>query len=49
MFWMFCIVGIVGYALGYHDGRVAKPPPPLRGDYDSGEHGDRVDDYGDWQ
>lgn len=43
------ILGLIGgYALGYWDGRWAKPPPPERGTYDSGDHEDRVDDYGDW-
>ena len=50
MFWYLCIAACVGYALGYRDGRWAKPPEPLRGTYDSGEHDDRVDDYPeDWQ
>lgn len=41
-------VAVAAYALGYFDGRCAKPPPPLKGTYDSGDHEDRVDDYGDW-
>lgn len=49
MFFWFCIVACIAYGLGYHDGRYAKPPPPLKGTYDSGEHEDRVDEYGDWQ
>lgn len=50
MFWACVIAAVSGYALGYYDGRYAKPPEPLKGTYDSGEHDDRVDDYPeDWQ
>jgi hypothetical protein len=50
MFWYFCLAAVFGYALGYRDGRYGRPPEPLRGTYDSGEHDDRVDDYPeDWQ
>lgn len=50
MFWYFCLAAVFGYALGYRDGCCAKPPEPLRGTYDSGEHDDRVDDYPeDWK
>ena len=33
MFFWFCIAAVIGYALGYYDGRHAKPPDPLRGNY----------------
>lgn len=46
-FFWFAIAAVIGYALGFHDGRWGKPVPPLRGTYDSGEHDDRVDDYPD--
>lgn len=38
------------YALGMRDGFKGRPPDPLKGDYDSGEHDDRVEDYPeDWE
>lgn len=37
------------YGLGFRDGMKGRPPEPLRGTYDSGEHEDRVEEYGDWQ
>lgn len=49
MLWGIMIGLTVGYFLGFSDGKWGKPPEPLRGTYDSGEHDDRVDDYGDWQ
>jgi hypothetical protein len=39
----------LAYGLGFRDGLKGRPPEPLRGTYDSGEHEDRVDEYGDWQ
>lgn len=40
---------MVGYALGVRDGLKGRPPEPLKGEYDSGEHEDRVEDYPeDW-
>ena len=36
------------YWLGMHDGLTSRPPV-LRGTYDSGEHEDRVEEYGDWR
>lgn len=48
-FWGMCIGILLGYIAGYRDGKVGKPPPPLKGTYDSGEHEDRVHDYPeDW-
>lgn len=38
---------VVGYICGFHDRLWGKPPPPLKGTYDSGEHEDRAEDYGD--
>jgi hypothetical protein len=38
---------LAAYWLGMHDG-LASRPPVLRGTYDSGEHDDRVEEYGDW-
>jgi hypothetical protein len=48
--WVGCgvLAFCAGYFLGVWDRHYGKPPPPLRGTYDSGEHDDRVDDYGDW-
>jgi hypothetical protein len=40
-------VAVVAYALGYFDGRWAKPPEPMRGTYESNDSDDRVDDYPD--
>jgi hypothetical protein len=37
---------LAAYWLGFRDGLVSRPPV-WRGTYDSGEHDDRVDDYGD--
>lgn len=37
MFWWLCIAAVIGYGLGYHDGRWAKPPPPLKGNYEGCE------------
>lgn len=45
LFWGIMVGLGAGYFLGFHDGRWARPPEPLRGTYDSGEHDDRVDDY----
>jgi hypothetical protein len=36
------------YWLGMRDGLTSRPPV-LRGTYDSGEHDDRVEEYGDWR
>jgi hypothetical protein len=36
------------YWLGMRDGLMSRPPV-LRGTYDSGEHDDRVEEYGDWR
>lgn len=36
------------YILGLWDGRRGRPPSPLKGTYDSGEHDDRVEEYGDF-
>ena len=47
MFIVMVLSALTGYLLGYFDGRYAKPPPPEKGTYDSGEHEDRVEDYGD--
>ena len=38
---------LAAYWLGMHDGLRSRPPV-LRGTYDSGEHDDRVEEYGDW-
>lgn len=38
---------LAAYWLGMHDG-LSSRPPVLRGTYDSGEHEDRVEEYGDW-
>lgn len=43
------IVGAFCYFYGLHDGLKSRPPVH-KGDYDSGEHDDRVDDYPDhWE
>lgn len=34
MFWYFCLAAVFGYALGYRDGCCAKPPEPLKGNYE---------------
>ena len=39
---------ILAYIAGFYDGFKSRPPEPLKGNYDSGEHEDRVDEYGDW-
>lgn len=51
MYWPGLILLMIGlaYGLGFRDGLKGRPPEPLRGTYDSGEHDDRVEDYGDWQ
>jgi hypothetical protein len=45
--WLGTIILLVAaaYGLGFRDGYKGRPPEPLRGTYDSGEHEDRVDDY----
>ena len=49
MLWGVMIGLGVGYFLGFKDGKWGKPPAPMKGTYDSGEHEDRVDDYPeDW-
>ena len=45
--WYFLFGMLCGYVFGYYDGRWAKPPPPMKGTYDSGSHDDRVEDYPD--
>jgi hypothetical protein len=41
---------LLAWWLGFMDGLKGRPPPPTKGTYDSGDHDDRVDDYGDdWQ
>lgn len=42
-----CIAAVLGYALGYRDGRWAKPPPPFKGTYEHSDNEDRVEDYPD--
>ncbi len=37
-----------GYFLGLKDGLHSRPPV-MKGDYDSGEHDDRVEDYPDYE
>jgi hypothetical protein len=39
---------LAAYWLGMHDG-LSSRPPVLRGTYDSGDHDDRVEEYGDWR
>jgi hypothetical protein len=39
----------LAYGLGCWDGMKGRPAPPSKGTYDSGEHEDRVDEYGDWK
>ncbi len=46
--WWLIFGAIIGYVCGYWDRVNPEPPPPLRGTYDSGEHDDRVEDYGDY-
>jgi hypothetical protein len=36
------------YILGLGDGLRGRPTPPSKGTYDSGEHEDRVEEYGDF-
>ena len=42
----FIILCTLAYLLGWWD-RSNKPPPPMKGTYDSGEHDDRVEEYDD--
>lgn len=51
MFWpgLVMLLCAAAYVLGFWDGLRGKVPPPMRGTYDSGEHDDRVEEYGDWQ
>lgn len=39
---------LAAYGFGFWDGIRGRPAPPLKGTYDSGEHDDRVEEYGDW-
>jgi hypothetical protein len=43
---MVILLVLAAYWLGLHDG-LSSRPPVLRGSYDSGEHEDRVEEYGD--
>lgn len=49
MFWLGVILLLIAgaYFLGLKDGLNSRPPV-LKGTYDSGEHEDRVEEYGDW-
>jgi hypothetical protein len=38
---------LAAYWLGMRDGLTSRPPV-LRGTYDSGDHDDRVEEYGEW-
>ena len=46
-FALVLVLILVAYALGFWDGLKGRPPEPLRGTYDSGEHDDRVEEYPD--
>lgn len=50
MFWPGVVILLcaASYWLGFKDGLTSRPPV-LKGTYDSGEHDDRVEEYGDWQ
>ena len=39
---------LAAYVLGFRDGLHGRPAPPTKGTYDSGDHEDRVEEYGDW-
>jgi hypothetical protein len=41
------LLTFAAYWLGMRDGLTSRPPE-LRGTYDSGEHDDRVEEYGDF-
>lgn len=49
MYWpgVVLLLCAAAYALGFRDGLRGRPPEPMRGTYDSGEHEDRVEEYPD--
>ena len=47
-FTLACVLICAAYVAGLWDGFRSRPPPPMRGTYDSGEHEDRVEDYPDY-